>query len=384
MGYFNYFIKCIIRNITYKLFKPKVFLTVLLSVFILVFCLNTFGYCTDDSGSIDNVVTVAPNATNNDNLTIQFDNTFLNLREIQEQQQLDFITNMYVSYARYPEQTVDFIESFFGEILNSSDDYLGIYIFKGDSDSGNRYVVNTYRYGGLEYDRVASYFEANYHFSNCTYMKGKFWTRYVKEDGSFVDDTVVVERSVPYPFLKVLIPEWKQMFIDFGIIETDYQSEVLEKLDTLISQTIETDNEIANKIEEGNKLQQEQNDFLKQESSDSDVSVDGFNSIDSNDITSDGLTGVFTNIYNSITSWNAKNINLPIPYTDKNIVIPANYTENMLSSFGGSWIITFISSIYYFIVARFIIYSITSIINSIKSGSILETDSKNNITTDML
>lgn len=44
MGYFNYFIKCIIRNISYKLCKPKVFITVLLSIFIL-FGLKHYGFC---------------------------------------------------------------------------------------------------------------------------------------------------------------------------------------------------------------------------------------------------------------------------------------------------------------------------------------------------
>lgn len=46
MGYFNYFIKCIIRNIAYRLCKPKVFLTVLLSVLIILLLHNT-GYCAD-------------------------------------------------------------------------------------------------------------------------------------------------------------------------------------------------------------------------------------------------------------------------------------------------------------------------------------------------
>lgn len=154
-------------------------------------------------------------------------------------------------------------------------------------------------------------------------------------------------------------------------------SEVLNNLDSLQQQ--------GNQLQQQqNQIQQEQNNFLKQEQSDSDVSVDGFNSVDANDITSDGLTGVFTNIYNKVTSWSSKDIIFPIPFTGSNIFIPADYTRIMLNAFGGSWIITFISSIYYFIVARFIIYSITGIVNSIKSGSILETDSKNNITTDML
>lgn len=170
----------------------------------------------------------------------------------------------------------------------------------------------------------------------------------------------------------------KYIYITWGDFLTNI---VVERQISGLTSSIDKNNDLQ---QESNQLQQEQNDFLQQESSDSDVSIDGFNSVDSNDITSSGLTGVFTNIYNSINSWTSKDIKLPIPYTNTNITIPANYTYNMLNSFGGAWIITFISSIYYFIVARFIIYSITSIINSIKSGSILETDSKNNITTDML
>lgn len=44
MGYFNYFIKCIIRNITYRLCKPKVLFTILLSLFIF-FSMKHFGFC---------------------------------------------------------------------------------------------------------------------------------------------------------------------------------------------------------------------------------------------------------------------------------------------------------------------------------------------------
>ena len=46
MGYFNYFIKCIIRNIAYRLCKPKVLLTILAFVAIL-FALHSTGYCSD-------------------------------------------------------------------------------------------------------------------------------------------------------------------------------------------------------------------------------------------------------------------------------------------------------------------------------------------------
>lgn len=148
-----------------------------------------------------------------------------------------------------------------------------------------------------------------------------------------------------------------------------------------IAEIINKNNETQ---QENNQLQQEQNNFLKQDTSDSDVSIDGFSNIDSNDITSSGLTGIFNTIYNSISSWNSKDISLPVPFTNKSILIPANSVESALQRSGATWVLNLIHAVYYFIVSRFMIYSITNIVNSIKGGNILNTGGSNNITTDML
>ncbi len=188
----------------------------------------------------------------------------------------------------------------------------------------------------------------------------------------------ILEYTVPSNHPKYLYFNWGQYITKIevyrsikGIVESLNQSNDLQQ----------QQNQLQN---QQNQLQQEQNNFMQQETQDSSVDIGGFSNVDSNDITSSGLTGIFNNIYNSISSWNSKDIKLPIPYTNTSITIPANYTYNMLSSAGGGWIINFISAVYYFIVGRFLVYSITNIINSIKSGKILETDNKNNITTDML
>lgn len=173
-------------------------------------------------------------------------------------------------------------------------------------------------------------------------------------------------------------------------LEKDNEAVVseLKQINSSLATLLEQQNKLQeenNKLQqEQNQLQEEQNNFLKQDTSDSDVSVDNFSDIDSNDITSEGLTGIFNTIYNSVVSWKSKDIVLPIPFTDKSVVVPANYVENMIQKTGATWVSTLVHSVYYFIIGRFIVYSITKIVNSIKDGSILNTGNDSNITTDML
>lgn len=392
MGYFNYFIKCIIRNIAYKLCKPKVFLTVLLCVLVLVFCFKNYGYCADSTVMVEGTVVTQGNEYDGDGDVNQYDNMFLSVRNLQENYQNEFITKMYLMYQRKPTETKNFIAyimdywmnqphySTKGIIVRPQYEHEGIqylisFYFEGDVNSDN--ADNPYSYAPVEGD-------GSLYFTYVPHISTKTFNCYYATNETFGYPVFESTDIIPVPYLNVTVSAWRQMFIDFGLINTETDNDIVSRLDELLDKSNSENQQIINKLEEQNQLQQEQNDFLQQESSNDDVSVDGFNSVDSNDITSAGLTGVFNNIYNSVTNWSSKDINLPIPYTNKSIVIPASYTENMLNRSGAGWIITFVSSIYYFIVARFIIYSITSIINSIKSGSILETDSKNNITTDML
>lgn len=429
MGYFNYFIKCIIRNIAYKFCKPKVFLTFFLSVIIL-FGLKHYGFCALSDGDYEMIANGFASITNNQGVLIsqlssmgvnvtdienelksintELDNigaytsnmnnnliTLLNrinslnttLTEMAQQQniyyenvqnQLNDLENLLIG-GETEIQNIKLSPFSFGNLtpdMNSN----GTYSITSDSvDVGFTTFIYTFE-KGYTYDFVSTsggnggYSRILGTMDNVSIGGGSFYL-------NFLYDGAVNNASFSFTpkktgVMTIVVNNPTGMSGTVWTI-TKKASGSLSNINDTISQ--------GNQLQQQqNQLQQDQNNFLKQEQSDSDVSVDGFNSVDSNDITSDGLTGVFTNIYNSITSWSSKDINLPIPHTNKNIVIPANYTQNMLSSFGGGWIITFISSIYYFIVARFIIYSITSIINSIKSGSILETDSKNNITTDML
>lgn len=433
MGYFNYFIRCIIRNFAYKLCKPKVFLTVALCVVIL-FSLHSKGYCAEWSESdIDTVLNDLTGIVNSLNTQVSYLlNIHTNVGDIETQLNsikttlnniksdtsnisndidllLEKITNINAHIINISNKLDDNQAELIAELQAENQkvltelqqlrdaligseatvipaDYLGsnsVTNNKGVTidNAGKIYIPMEY---GYTYKIVLTFVNnttSNKNIVHCFYDKN------ITNTSTIIPIDFTLLGAVPANSTKVFTittRDYLNSYLYFGQAGLYSSCSVTASIEGVVDVIDRTNQEINNGIQEGNQLQQEQNDFLKQETSDSDVSVDSFNSVDANDITSDGLTGVFTNIYNSINNWTSKDINLPVPYTNQNITIPANYTQNMLSSFGGGWIITFISSIYYFIVARFIIYSITNIINTIKSGSILETDSKNNITTDML
>ena len=379
MGYFNYFIKCVIRNITYRLCKPKTLLFLLAFAIIISFCSSSFAATPVDPTEWNTNVLGAE----------QHDNIYDTLRNIQIDYQNQFITKVYALYALNPTAWKANIQYIFNDFTYSGSGQRGILV----TFNSGVFYVSTYSYAEVYKDTSNS----TYSFSNITFDSTSLDTatvsrRYLTSNNAFYGVSgEVTSQTEPSAFFFVLSERWIDLFIDLGIVTPDTDAEILSKLQELINKSNSSNTELKDAIEQGNDLQQEQNqiqqeqnDFLKQDTTDSDVSIDSFNSVDSNDITSSGLTGIFNTIYNSISSWSSKDIVLPVPFTNKSIRIQANYTNNMLNSVGGQTLINIVSTIYYFLVARFIIYSITGIINSIKSGSILETDTKNNITTEML
>ena len=102
-----------------------------------------------------------------------------------------------------------------------------------------------------------------------------------------------------------------------------------------------------------------------------------------NDITADGLNGIFTSMYNAFCTGQAKDIVFPIPFTNKNITLKSNYVRQMLSNSGATWVITIIEAFWWYIISRFIIKDITNKITKIKSGNI-ESIEETNIKGDML
>lgn len=101
------------------------------------------------------------------------------------------------------------------------------------------------------------------------------------------------------------------------------------------------------------------------------------------DITAEGINGIFTSIYNAFCTGSAQDIVFPIPFTDKEISLNANYVRQMLISSNADWIITFIEIFWWYLISRFIITDISKKITKIKSGNI-ENIENDNIKEEML
>ena len=101
---------------------------------------------------------------------------------------------------------------------------------------------------------------------------------------------------------------------------------------------------------------------------------------DNEDITATGFDNIFNMFYNGITS-NPVNIVLPIPFTNKTIIIEPNYIRNALGN--QNILLNLIESFWYFAVSLYIVKDIQKVIEKIKSGDITSS-SDTNIKADML
>lgn len=151
-----------------------------------------------------------------------------------------------------------------------------------------------------------------------------------------------------------------------------------KKLDNISAQIQAKQDEIKTEIQKGNELQEEQNNFLKNDdvtSSSSDLPSDN-----TGDITSDGFNNIFNELYNTFTKGTAKDLVIEIPFTGK------SFTVNKSTVYGGAdlgIVAVLINSFWYFVISYFIVQDISKKINTIKSGNI-EDVQKDNIKEDML
>ena len=149
-------------------------------------------------------------------------------------------------------------------------------------------------------------------------------------------------------------------------------------LGSISNAILQKQDEIKTEIQKGNELQEEQNNFLKNDdvtSSSSDLPSDS-----TGDITSDGFNNIFNELYNTFTKGTAKDLVIEIPFTGK------SFTVNKSTVYGGAdlgIVGVLINSFWYFVISYFIVQDISKKINTIKSGNI-EDVQKDNIKEDML
>ena len=157
MGYFNYFIKCIISNIICRLCKPKNIL--IISVVCIILLLFTSSCFASD------VTVVNPSETIvNDNIDdiygFQYDDQFGHLYTMQYSLQQRLIANLYANKGNPGFN--DLVTSIFNECKNLGLDNKSLYVTYGTSDT--EFIIY-YTYTHLLSDDV----EQSIHFQNDDY-----------------------------------------------------------------------------------------------------------------------------------------------------------------------------------------------------------------------
>lgn len=330
---------------------------------------------------------------------VQWDNGILTMRQNQIDIQNSCIATLYQMYRTNPAGVKNFMGRIWDEWAQTSTRRL---LVRAINNQWTKFGVYVYDPGSLSDDGFvnASYYGKSY-VGNVKMSKGTLYGNWIQQDSSLFASMEGVTERIPNAYVGVVSDNWFTFLKDIGVIQSSSDKLLLQKLDEIkasanTSQSINsTIREESNKInstlneqkqiqQQQQQLQQEQNDFLMSTAQDSDVDISHFQTADINDPSASYMSNIFNTIYNAITKWQSKDIVLPIPNTNKSITIQADSTANSLKAVHAEWIITFVSAIYYFIVARFILYTVNKIVDKVKSGKILESQNTSNITTDLL
>lgn len=154
------------------------------------------------------------------------------------------------------------------------------------------------------------------------------------------------------------------IFEYISVLEGTSSSDLLTVIEEKIIETNSKLNTINNSIGETNN-------WLKNED-DSDIiyQVDT-PSVDSSSIGS-VFDGIFSLIYNKLTTASVTSITIPLPHSNTNLVIPSNLLSNIINNSGLDVLVGgVVSGLWYFLVCMFILKDLAKIMQDIKSGDIM-------------
>ncbi len=357
MNYLNYFIKCIIRNITRLICKPKVLLTILIIIFILILIGNScFAIYEGDNTYSDpnNTIKIAYDSIVSDFVT-RLSTTSSNTTSI-----INLLKNpQYNYYIWYGANTN-------GEnMMNSSTwktDTMNIIFYSTDFSPSFTNKYNNYQ--GITCDILELTQYSNFY-------------RFTSNNN--LSDLTRLEYSVDLFIPSTLIAYRSNILTDFLTNSSQQQT------DSVIQAIEESSAQTQNTIKESTE---EMTNTIT--STDYDEDTISFNTSSSDDVSDTEVTGLFTTIFNNFSNllnssnWDTPStIEVPLPHTDEKIVL----TSDILSKIVGSGVIrNLINTAWYFLFGVYVFKFVNNIIHSIKSGDILGGLSLNDevITSSML
>lgn len=345
--YWNYAMKCIIRNIIYKLMKPRNLFIIGVSLVIIFFLssyTNVFGY----QGN---------NEYTDKNATIA---------QAYESINIDFVQRLYQSYNNTAKDNL---------LYHLKDKDYSYYLYYGQSDGSqmisatmyNPQVLNIIIYNNSSRVIGATAWETYQGMTtNIATVENSAAYFYFNGNG-LTQGTIPNMVYLPY----VLINYHSQAITDFFLNDTTQQT----------NEIVGAINQQTNTIQEQTEVIQEQTDAMTSTDYDDSVVDIDTSSADVDNSQQTGLfTTIFTNFNNSIQSDEVEYINIPLPHNSGNLSIPSNIVSSHL---GGLSLL--VNAFWMYVFGFYAFKFVNNLIIKIKDGSILDGyNTTDVITSDMM
>lgn len=371
MGYFNYFIKCIIRNIAYRLCKPKVLLTVLLSVIVL-FGLKHYGFCALSDGDYEMIANGFAVITNNQGVVIsQLSSMGVDVRDVEnnlnsiksqlssiQENQVDAqvllnrlitdVENLNTTLIEMAEQQNIYYKDVTEDLQVIRESLLG-------TESKNvafqqMGLVNNINAGSVHSSLLKVYIPMEYKYTytvKVTYKNpstSNIQLQYMFDSKNLVDGNSTSSRfsslgsigagTITKEFV-ITTRDYKKpyLYLFYGFYVTDVTVEA--SIEGLVDVIDRTNQEINTGIQEGNQLQQEQNQLQQEQNNflkDDNVNTESFEfaTDDTVNPTSDGFNTLFTSIYNAFCNTSSAPLTITLPYVNETFTIKPNLVSNAM------------------------------------------------------
>lgn len=346
MNYFNYAIKCIIRNIIYKLMKPKVLIPLLVGViatFLLARYTTVFGWEGNNDYTDKNATIIM---------------------------QYDSINQDLVNRIKYFDGNSDNIDNLLFQLRNNNMNY---YVFYGSPtgssmDSGSYYATNdlyVYFYDRENFTSSGSActmyqgMNTNYRFIN-----GGLGDAYI-----FTGDDISTWTIQNFHIPTVLINYKSNILYDFVNSEDEEQT---NSIVGAINQQTNSINQQTNTIQEQTQVIQETQDFISNTTvQDSTMSVDTSSMSVNTSNVDNFFTGFLNTVKNAFTGIDTtvETVSFPIPFTEQSITLRSDAISSHIIN---TPLYTLLQTFYWFYFGRYIIMLIKRIFDWLASGKMVD------------
>lgn len=341
---------------------------ILFLLFIFISLFSTFSFATDPQP----VDPTGSFITTQGGYSEQRDNVYYTLLEYQANVQRRFITKCYANINNSSYRTM--LNALYHQMDGYGSNGKFFVILEQYKGYDGSYAVYTSYTGDLSRGVANQYIADNTAFSHVATYTGTFYNILGVADGPYVSNPIYSKTETltqPVAFCRSLVPEFIQLFKDFGIITDTSNNNVVNAIN-------KTNNEIKNEI--SNSADKINNNINNNDVSDVDTS--GITNADTTvDITKDGFNSIFNTLQTYFTSNNGGSLTITLPFVNKTIIISKATVFGNFNQL--STIENFASLAWYFVISLYIVKSIQRMINKIKGGN-LEDVVDNNVKADIL